>query len=97
MIAAFGSTGQQSERLGYLVAGWRYKKPLIWTASALGVIAALGAGTLLVRPLLAKALRDRINKKRADVEEASQETGPHESSPLKVLRYSDVKAALSAC
>lgn len=58
------------------------------------MIAALGAGTLLLRPLLAKALRDRIDKKRADVEEASRGAAPTESSPLKVFSYSDADAIL---
>ena len=55
-------------------------------------MAALGAGTLLLRPLLAKSLRDRISRKRANVEEASQAAGPPESSSLKVLSYSSITA-----
>ena len=80
--------GAELKVLAGLPADWRYKQPLIWTASALGVVAALGAGTLLLKPLLAKALRDRISRKRANIEEASQAARPPESSLLKVLSHS---------
>ena len=72
-----------------LCAGWPHKKLIIWTAFALGVIAALGAGTLLLRPLIAKSLRAGISRKRMEVEEASHAAKPSEVSSLKVIHSSE--------